>query len=113
VHRLPHAHRRLEQALRDFLGQHVVDAHGEAQRPARRALLERVQQLAADPKICSANVNTTRPTSVGTSLRPDFCSSFSPRRSSSVRSCALTVGVDSDSSLAARVTLPVRTTDQK
>ncbi len=48
LHRLRQPHRRLEQAIRDDLGDLIGDADLEAHRPPGRAILERVHQLAAE-----------------------------------------------------------------
>ena len=48
VHRLRQPHRRLEQPVRDDLGDFIGDADLEAHRPAGRPILQRVHQLAAE-----------------------------------------------------------------
>jgi hypothetical protein len=50
AHGMLHAQRRLDQAMRGFLRDHVVDADHQPQRPPARAVFERIDHLAAQPE---------------------------------------------------------------
>src|SRR6185312_150192 len=83
---------RLQQALHDLLGDHVIDADRQAQRAVRGALLERAEQIAAETEDL-AGVTVDETARVARDERA--------------------AGADRSSSSQARAMLPVRTTVQK